>query len=613
MTGRNRVIDGRYEIKAIIGQGGMADVYLADDIILKREVAVKVLRENLAQDPVYVQRFKREASAAATLSNKNIVGIYDVGEENERYYIVMEYVSGQTLKELTFKRGALHMAEAIDIMNQVVTGVVEAHKCGIIHRDLKPQNILVTNGGLAKIADFGIASIQSVTNVTKADTIMGSLHYLAPEIARGEKASVQSDIYSLGIMFYELLTGQVPFNGESPVNIALKHMREDIPSVRENNPTIFQSVENIIIKATAKNVENRYESAKDMLEDLTTALSRQDEEKIVFESIDEDTTIVMGSEEFFKSSDTEEIEEIDEPLEKKAENKGSIKKKKLKMYGYIGMSVAVVVILALWFVMANPFEKKEVTVEIPKVAGLTVEQAKKNLELLNLTVSDIISYVPSDEYDKDKVVSVTPNEGKEVKEKSEVRLTVSTGKYILIENYVGMKKEDAKVKLDNAGLVVSFIEVNSDEPAGTVIYQSISEGQKIAPTAANKTITLQVSIGLEIKLSNYIGLDIETAKADLETLGFKVTLEKLTPPTSIYEIETMKLNRVEEQSIEPTTIFHKKGESITLYYYDKKPEIPKEEPEEPEKPTTPDTPSTGENGGTTGGGNQTTKPPATNE
>ena len=233
-----KIIAERYELLELIGQGGMADVYLAQDIILNRTIAIKILRTSLAKDPIYVTRFQREASAAAALSHKNIVEIYDVGEDEDKYYIVMEYVPGMTLKELILKRGAVHVVEAIDIMKQVISGISKAHQLGIIHRDLKPQNILVTDSGVAKIADFGIASMQSLAQVTQTDVIMGSLHYLAPELARGEKATAQSDVYALGIVFYELLRGEVPFNGESPVNIALKHMQEDLPSLLEFNPSI---------------------------------------------------------------------------------------------------------------------------------------------------------------------------------------------------------------------------------------------------------------------------------------------------------------------------------------------------------------------------------------
>lgn len=300
MSQMNKVIAGRYALKDLIGQGGMADVYLAEDMILKRTVAVKIMRSSLTGDPVYVTRFHREASAAAALSHKNIVEIYDVGDENDDYYIVMEYVPGQTLKELIYKRGALHYVEAVDVMKQVVSATAKAHSMGIVHRDLKPQNIMVTDSGVVKIGDFGIASIQSLSQVTQTDTIMGSLHYLAPEIARGEKATVQSDIYALGIVFYELLRGEVPFNGESPVNIALKHMRDEIPSIREFNSSIPQSVENIIIKSTAKNIHDRYATAQEMYDDLMTCLSKENEEKIEFhyQEEKESATIIADDKSF---------------------------------------------------------------------------------------------------------------------------------------------------------------------------------------------------------------------------------------------------------------------------------------------------------------------------
>lgn len=589
MTNRNRLIDDRYEIKAIIGQGGMADVYLAEDLILHREVAVKILRESLAEDPIYVKRFHREASAAATLANKNIVEIYDVGQENQRYYIVMEYISGQTLKELTFKRGALHMAEAIDIMKQVTSGVAAAHNCGIIHRDLKPQNILVTDSGIAKIADFGIASIQSVTNVTKADTIMGSLHYLAPEIARGEKATPQSDIYSLGIMFYELLVGQVPFNGESPVNIALKHMREEIPSVREINPTIYQSVENIIIKATAKNISNRYQSALEMLTDLNEALDKKNEPKLVFESEqDEDTTIVVGNDQLFNNdlnslndtiTDTKPIPTLDKKTKDKKKHKWNAKKT-----AYLLMTLGIIVFIALYFVIAKPFSSKEKLVKVPDVAGKTIDEAKAMIEEENLLVDENISYITSDEYEKDIVVSSSPSSNKEVKENSKVKLTVSNGKYIVIENYVGKDIDSVKSDLESKGFVVSVDDIESDQPSGTIISQSIESGKKISPDATNKVITLKVSSGYKATVNNYLGMDIQAAKNSLENDGFNVVLNVLPSPTNEYEIQTMKINVVIEQSITPYTTVYQKGETITLSYYDHRPEIPTPEPTHPETP-----------------------------
>ena len=378
----NKIIAERYELIDIIGQGGMADVYLANDTILNRTIAIKILRTSLAKDPIYIARFQREASAAAALSHKNIVEIYDVGEDNDQYYIVMEYVPGRTLKELIAKRGALHVMEAIDIMKQVLSGTARAHQMGIIHRDLKPQNILVTDTGTAKIADFGIASIQSLTQFTQTDVIMGSLHYLAPELARGEKATVQSDIYALGIVFYELLRGQVPFNGESPVNIALKHMQEDLPSLREFNPSIPQSVENIIIKATAKNLNDRYKSATEMLEDLQTCLSRTDEEKLVFDHSDEvnDPTIVVNPRQIFDEEEPEEVEE--RAVEKKNNNgKGKQILEKLKNPKVLaGVVAGVVLIIGIicYFLLFGGNKQPNV---MPDLVGLKQSEAEKILKI----------------------------------------------------------------------------------------------------------------------------------------------------------------------------------------------------------------------------------------
>ncbi|MBR0230139.1 MAG: serine/threonine protein kinase, partial [Erysipelotrichaceae bacterium] len=277
------VIGNRYIVVKLIGEGGMADVYLAVDSILKREVAVKVLRGDLNEDPVNLQRFQREASAITNLSHPNIVEVYDVGEDNHRSYFVMEYVPGKTLKQLTKQRGAVNPTEAVNIMKQLVSATAHAHHNGIIHRDIKSQNVLIKDDGTVKLSDFGIAATGDSQQLTQTDTVMGSVHYLAPELARGESATVQSDIYSLGIVFYEMLTGDVPFRGDTAVQIALKHMHDEIPSVRAFNPDLPQAVENIIIKATAKDKGLRYASADDMYDDLITCLdfSRSHEAKLV--------------------------------------------------------------------------------------------------------------------------------------------------------------------------------------------------------------------------------------------------------------------------------------------------------------------------------------------
>ena len=266
-------IANRYDIIKEIGKGGMANVYLAFDTILKRPVAVKVLKGDMTDDPVALERFKREANASTKLSHPNAVDIYDVGEDGNSHYIVMEYVKGHTLKQLLKRRGALPPREAVWIMRQLASALLEAHKNGIIHRDIKSQNVLIKDDGTVKLADFGIAVVNNAMQITSKGSVLGSVHYLAPELAKGGAATMQSDIYSLGIVFYELLTGDVPFKADTPIQVALLHVRNNVPSVRDFNPDIPQAVENIIIKATARSLEDRYENIALFIKDLNRCLS----------------------------------------------------------------------------------------------------------------------------------------------------------------------------------------------------------------------------------------------------------------------------------------------------------------------------------------------------
>lgn len=643
-----KIIAERYELLELIGQGGMADVYLAQDIILNRTIAIKILRTSLAKDPIYVTRFQREASAAAALSHKNIVEIYDVGEDEDKYYIIMEYVPGMTLKELILKRGAVHVVEAIDIMKQVISGISKAHQLGIIHRDLKPQNILVTDSGVAKIADFGIASMQSLAQVTQTDVIMGSLHYLAPELARGEKATAQSDVYALGIVFYELLRGEVPFNGESPVNIALKHMQEDLPSLLEFNPSIPQSVENIVIKATAKNLNDRYKSATEMLDDIKTCMERQDEEKLVF-SHDQDTdpTIVIDPRSAFTSGNTAPIVDPVEEKEVAAPKKEGFFSKLVNKFKGLDTKakVAVGVVTALviaGIAFAIYLGVKPDTSLMPDLTEKTVEQAKEILKEYNVTISDDITEELSDEYEKGEIIATDPKKGTTIKEGDVVKVTVSKGKYIVLEdytgkkedvakkaleklkfeveieyeissktkgtvidqsiekgtkvdptekdrkiiltvskgdyvvlgNYVGMDQNKAKEALTKLGFDVTIKETSSEQAVGTVVEQSLKEGHKVDPDEKDRTITLTVSSGIKIEVPNVKGMDIDAAATLLTNKGFSVKRETLPTPTDPNEIEKITVNQVVRQSLDAFTTVTKKNESITLYYYNYKPEIP---------------------------------------
>jgi serine/threonine-protein kinase len=314
MVTKGQKINDRYEIISNIGEGGMANVYLAHDTILDRKVAIKILRGDLASDEKFVRRFQREALSASSLSHPNIVEMYDVGEDNGEYYIVMEYIKGKTLKQLLKKRSFLTVPEVIDIMLQLTDGLAQAHDLYIIHRDIKPQNILILENGLVKITDFGIAMALNASNLTQTNSVMGSVHYLSPEQASGKGSTIKSDIYSLGIIMYELLTGKLPFKGENAIEIALKQLKDQMPNIRKQISDIPQSIENIILKATAKNPKNRYNSVREMHEDLKTALNEDkiNEPRHVYKYLEhelEDTKKlpVINNE---KDEEKEEVKEI---------------------------------------------------------------------------------------------------------------------------------------------------------------------------------------------------------------------------------------------------------------------------------------------------------------
>ena len=353
MIAKGQKINDRYEIEKLIGEGGMANVYLAHDTILDRKVAVKVLRGDLAGDEKFVRRFQREALSASSLSHPNIVEIYDVGEDDGNFYIVMEFIEGKTLKQLIKKRGVLSLSETIDIMLQLLDALATAHDSYIIHRDIKPQNIMIKESGLVKITDFGIAMALNSVELTQTNSVMGSVHYLPPEQASGKGSTIRSDIYSLGILMFEMLTGKMPFKGDSAVEIALKHMKEPLPSVRELNPVVPQSVENIIIKAAAKNPKNRYRDVREMAADIKTCLDadKQNENKIVFkypETDFSDTKTVN----VLKKETKEEKEQ--KPVVKQITDDDKIEKSNKKKMIVIGSIIAVFAFIMALIVIIIP-------------------------------------------------------------------------------------------------------------------------------------------------------------------------------------------------------------------------------------------------------------------
>ena len=456
MLTKGQKINDRYEIIKTIGEGGMANVYLAEDTILERKVAIKVLRGDLSNDEKFIRRFKREALSVSNLSHPNIVEVYDVGEEDGNYYIVMEYIEGKTLKQLLQKRGALTLTEVIDIMSQLTDGLAHAHEAYIIHRDIKPQNIMIEDNGRIKITDFGIAMALNSTQLTQTNSVMGSVHYLPPEQANGKGSTVKSDIYSLGILMYELLTGSVPFKGDTAVEIALKHMKEKIPSVRKQNPTIPQSVENIILKATAKNPKNRYDSVREMYNDLQTALERDNEKRLVYEypenDLEETKVIAPIPKEpkkpvVDKPLDKEETTETDDSILKEKDEKN-----KLPII-LAGILLAFLIVLAVVYLLISNHDVKEV--KVPDVTGLTLEAAIKKVEKQGL------KYTTKDEENADieegKVIRTEPKAGSTKTKGSTITIVESSGKeYLLLEDYTGKNYYEIKAKLELKGIKVEM-------------------------------------------------------------------------------------------------------------------------------------------------------------
>ena len=474
MLSNGQIIGGRYEIVKSIGEGGMANVYLANDKILDRKVAIKVLRGDLANDEKFIRRFQREAQSVANLSHPNIVEVYDVEEEEGQHYIVMEYIEGKTLKQLLQKRGSLTLSEVIDIMLQLTDGLAHAHDAYIIHRDIKPQNIMIQDDGLVKITDFGIAMALNATQLTQTNSVMGSVHYLPPEQANGKSSTIKSDIYSLGILMYELITGSVPFKGDNAVEIVLKHLKEKIPSIRRQNPTIPQSVENIVLRATAKNPKNRYDSVKDMNKDLKECLNedKKNEKKIVFEYPENDiddtkviTNVKKSKPEIEEPKDLDELKEKKKIEEQNNEEEviGSMTKKdKYKLPIILaGIFIGLLIIAGIVFVLIG---RDEVTdIKVPDVVDLSVEDAIAELKRLGFNYTTEEGY--SDTIEKGNVIRTNPVKGSSRKKGSTIVIVESVGSETYeLEDFTGKKYYEVKAKLELLGINVLVEKKSVEKP-----------------------------------------------------------------------------------------------------------------------------------------------------
>ena len=486
MIMKGQKINDRYQIIKSIGEGGMANVYLAYDTILDRNVAVKVLRGDLATDEKFVRRFQREALSASSLSHPNIVEVYDVGEDNGQYYIVMEYIEGCQLKQLLKKRGRLTLSEVIDIMLQITDGLSVAHDAYIIHRDIKPQNIMILDSGLVKITDFGIAMAMNSTQLTQTNSVMGSVHYLPPEQANGKGSTLQSDIYSMGILMYELLTGELPYKGDNAVEIALKHLKEKIPSVREKFPEIPQSVENIIIKATAKNPKNRYADARSMNEDLRTCLddSRVNEAKIVlpypeFEDNNKkkETKNKESKENIVKEVKTEDL------TREKSDNKILITLSAI----FTGIVVVITCIIVFLPIITNQKE-----IKVPDVTGLELTEAIGKLQDEGFKIADEQKETSSDEIPAGKVAKTNPMAGVKKTKGSEITLYISTGNAgFVMKDFTGKNYLTVKGTLEAYGVYVILEKKDVDNvtDASVILDQSVKAGEKVSK---GDTVTLYI-------------------------------------------------------------------------------------------------------------------------
>ncbi len=508
----DQVLANRYKIEEKIGEGGMAVVYRGYDNILNRSVTVKVLRAQFALDDNFVRRFKREAQSAASLSHPNVVNIYDVGEQEGTHYIVMEYIDGKSLKELITEKGKLPVNEAVQIARQICEALVSAHKNNIIHRDIKPHNILLTRDGRVKVTDFGIAKAVTAATVTyDNNVVMGSVHYFAPEQAKGGLAGEKADIYSLGIVLYEMLTGEVPFSGETPISVALQHLQENIKSPVEKNSEVSSSLEKIILKAVQKDPVLRYESAEDMLEDINMYINQGYVSSERFErpgvnAMQGQFVPVNNKNDHNGNGGGDSPGNEEEPEDKKWKYKWLI----------IGLLSFIVFVTVLAFGFSQLRGMLTVDeVDVPDVIGLSLQEAVEALEEVELEHS-VLEEVPHDEIPEGHIISQFSEAERTVKKGREVELVLSTGPVRLeVPSLVGLKELEAKIILQDMELVAEITEEYSTSvPAGEVISQNPREGTNLKK---GDIVTLVISKGTEpFRMPNLVGRSLADARDWIE-------------------------------------------------------------------------------------------------
>ena len=547
----NKIICNRYKILDHLGTGGMATVWLGYDTILDRQVAIKTFKID-ANDEDAVKRFNREAKAVTSLSHPNIVSIYDVENEGEFYYLILEYVKGMTLKDYMIKNPRIPIETIVHIAKQIASGLSHAHQNGIIHRDIKPQNILMNDNLTCKITDFGIARAYGDTTLTQTNQMLGTVYYLSPEQARGNVATAQSDIYSLGILIFEMITGQIPFKGESAVAIALKHLQEELPDIDKYRENVPQSVKNIVLKATMKNPNERYISSKELFEDLSTVLNpeRLYENKYTGFKIPAQPANNYNETQYIDNSsnnnqydyadyNNEDDEYYYDYNQDNRNNNGRYQQNNKPKNNYNNVSkrdekeetskakhiflaiVAIITIVVGTFFIYN-YVIGSNSVSAPDVRNKTLEEAKVTIVKAGLEVGDVTE-VASDDVKENTVIDSDPKAGKKVKKGSKVDLRVSSGKKTVdMPNFVGMDEETVKKNASKLGfknITVEKVESNSYE-SGKVVSQNIRAGMEIIPK--EKELIIQVSTGKKkVTMPNLVGEDSTTVESTIASYGFK--------------------------------------------------------------------------------------------
>lgn len=545
----NKIICNRYKILDHLGTGGMATVWLGYDTILDRQVAIKTFKID-ANDEDAVKRFNREAKAVTSLSHPNIVSIYDVENEGEFYYLILEYVEGMTLKDYMIKNPRIPIETIVHIAKQIASGLSHAHQNGIIHRDIKPQNILMNDNLTCKITDFGIARAYGDTTLTQTNQMLGTVYYLSPEQARGNVATAQSDIYSLGILIFEMITGQIPFKGESAVAIALKHLQEELPDIDKYRENVPQSVKNIVLKATMKNPNERYISSKELFEDLSTVLNpeRLYENKYTGFKIPAQPSNNYNETQYIDNSSNNNQYAYDDynneddyydyeqnnrnnniryqQNNKPKNNYNNVSKRDEKeetskaKHIFLAIVAIVTIVVGTFFIYNYVIGSNSVSA--PDVRNKTLEEAKVTIVKAGLEVGDITE-VASDDVKEKTVIDSDPKAGKKVKKGSKVDLRVSSGKKTVdMPNFVGMDEETVKKNASKLGfknITVEKVESNSYD-TGKVVSQNIRAGMEIIPK--EKELIIQVSTGKKkVTMPNLVGEDSATVESTVASYGFK--------------------------------------------------------------------------------------------